>query len=105
MGVARHRLRRRRRPEPGHDRTTVRDRPGAAARDENPVQKGQAGHRSRRLGHSDHAPGLVLVEAVRPDQQKYARLPMSTRKLIILALLCGIAIVGAFVVQLVLITR
>ena len=30
---------------------------------------------------------------------------MSTRKLIILALLCGIAIVGAFVLQLVLITR
>jgi hypothetical protein len=33
----------------------------------------------------------------------YAQLAMSTRKLIILALLCGIAIVGAFVLQLVLI--
>ena len=30
---------------------------------------------------------------------------MSTRKLILLALLCGVAIIGAFVVQLVLIGR
>ena len=65
-----------------------------------------------RPGRADWAKRIIPThhptpgpKAVRPDQQKYAQRPMSTRKLIILALLCGIAIVGAFVVQLVMITR